>query len=121
LLLVRWISFGYLLSLAGTAIIYLVRPYRQEQLVSPQVLYSYDDNSLKTYADYEVLSNPAQLAGTSFDFVLITLDGAALRAEAGEQLVDAIGRASGSTFRDHLGLRYRNGFAQFESLSTLEN
>ncbi|MFJ9714379.1 2-dehydropantoate 2-reductase N-terminal domain-containing protein [Streptomyces sp. NPDC101213] len=84
---------GYHLGLAGASVTFLVRPHRQEQLSKPQVLYSYDDHSLKTYTGYEVLTGPSQLAGTAFDFVVITLDGAALRAEAGQKLVEEIGRA----------------------------
>ncbi|MEV5666657.1 2-dehydropantoate 2-reductase N-terminal domain-containing protein [Streptomyces flaveolus] len=87
---------GYHLGLAGASVTFLVRPHRQEQLSRPQRLYSYDDHSLNTYSDYELLTDPSELAGTVFDFVVITLDGAALRAEAGQRLVDEIGRA----FRD---------------------
>ncbi|AFH62772.1 2-dehydropantoate 2-reductase N-terminal domain-containing protein [Paenibacillus caseinilyticus] len=87
---------GYHLGLAGAAVTFLVRPHRQEQLSRPQVLYSYDDHSLKTYSGYDLITDPAKLAGTSFDFVIITLDTASLRAEAGQKVVDEIGRA----FRD---------------------
>jgi ketopantoate reductase len=44
------VSTGYHLSLAGAAVTFLVRPHRQEQLSRPQVLYSYDDHSLKTFS-----------------------------------------------------------------------
>ena len=88
---------GYHLQLAGATVTFLVRPHRQEQLSRPQVLYSYDDRSLKTYSDYDLIADPAKLAGTSFDFAVITLDGAALRAEAGQKLVDEMGRAFGNT------------------------
>lgn len=87
---------AYHLSLAGAAVTFLARPHHQERLSKPQVLYSYDDNSLKTFTGYGLLTDPTELAETSFDFVVITLDGAALRAEAGEWLVEQIGRA----FRD---------------------
>jgi ketopantoate reductase len=93
------VSTGYHLSLAGAAVTFLVRPHRQEQLSRPQVLYSYDDHSLKTFSGYELLTDPAELAGTSFDFLVITLDGAALRAEAGQRLVDEIGPPSGTPRR----------------------
>lgn len=84
---------GYYLSLGGARVTYLIRPHRQEQLSRAQKLYSYDDNSLKTFSDYELLTDPAQLAGTAFDYILVTLDGAALRSDAGEKLVQAIGNA----------------------------
>ncbi|WP_020123725.1 hypothetical protein [Streptomyces canus] len=42
-------------------------------------------------------TDATELAGTSFEFVVITLDGAALRAEAGEKLVDEVGRAFRNT------------------------
>src|SRR4028118_1565074 len=84
---------GYHLQLAGATVTFLVRPHRQEQLSRPQVLYSFDGQSLKTLSDYDLIADPAKLAGTSFDFVVITLDGAALRAEAGQKLVDEMGRA----------------------------
>ncbi|MEW1873284.1 hypothetical protein AB0420_35300 [Streptomyces caelestis] len=46
------------------------------------MLYSYDDHSLKTYSGYQLLTDPCELAGTAFAFIVITLDAAALRAEA---------------------------------------
>jgi glycine/D-amino acid oxidase-like deaminating enzyme len=91
------ISAGYFLSSNGTAVTFLVRPHRQQQLARPQVLYSYDDHQLHTFADYQVLTDPTQLVGTSFDLVLVTLDGAALQAEAGQRLVEALGRAFRNT------------------------
>ncbi|RNI22726.1 ketopantoate reductase family protein [Rufibacter latericius] len=91
------ISAGSYFSSNGTAVTFLVRPHRQEQLDRPQVLYSYDDHQLHTFADYQVLTDPTQLAGTSFDLVLVTLDGAALQAEAGQRLVDALGQAYRNT------------------------
>lgn len=84
---------GHDLSRASTAVTFLVRPHRLTQLSRPQSLYSYDDGGLTTYSDYDLIPDPAELAGRSFDFVVVTLDGAALRAEAGERLVDEIGRA----------------------------
>jgi hypothetical protein len=84
---------GYLLSRASAAVTFLVRPHRLEQLSRPQMLYSYDDDTLTAYSDYEVMTAPAELTGSSFDFILVTLDATALRAEAGLELVDAIGRA----------------------------
>jgi hypothetical protein len=88
---------AYHLGLAGAAVTFLARPHHQERLSKPQILYSYDDNSLKTFTGYELLTDPTELAGTSFDFVVITLDGEALRSEAGEWLVEETGRAFQNT------------------------
>jgi glycine/D-amino acid oxidase-like deaminating enzyme len=41
---------GYHLQLAGAAITFLVRPARMLEMSRPQVLYSYDDATLKTFA-----------------------------------------------------------------------
>lgn len=84
---------GYHLDLAGAAVTFLVRPHRVEQLSREQSLYCYDDNSLKSYSGFSLLSDPAQLSGKSFDFVVITLDGTALQSESGRTLVKEIGRA----------------------------
>lgn len=88
---------GYYLQRAGANVTFLVRPHRQESLARAQVLYSYDDQCLKTYSGYKLLTDPEQLSQTSFDFVIITLDGAALRAEAGLRIVDAVGQAFRNT------------------------
>ncbi|GAB3570953.1 hypothetical protein GCM10027445_25450 [Amycolatopsis endophytica] len=84
---------GHDLDRAGVAVTFLVRPHRRAQLSGPQALYSYDDGSLTRYSGYDLITDPAALAGRSFDFVVITLDGAALRADAGERLVDELARA----------------------------
>lgn len=112
---------GYHLSLAGANVTYLVRPHRQEQLSRPQVLYSYDDNSLKKYSGYNVITEPEKLTGTSFDFVIITLDGASLRAEAGQKVVDEIGRAfrntSTAVILCSLGIEIRSWFLEKSGLA----
>ena len=84
---------GYHLSLAGAAVTFVVRPHRLEQLSRPQMLYSYDDDNLTAYSDYEVVTDPAKLSESSFAFVLVTLNASALHTEAGLRLVDEIGRA----------------------------
>jgi hypothetical protein len=84
---------GYHLGLAGAEVTFLVRPHRLEQLERPQQLYSYDDNTLTQYSGYHLITDPAALSGTAADFVIVTLDGAALRTEAGLTLVNEIGRA----------------------------
>jgi ketopantoate reductase len=48
---------GYHLQLAGTAITFLVRPARMLEMSRRQVLYSYDDATLKTFADYRLISD----------------------------------------------------------------
>lgn len=112
---------GYHLSLAGANVTYVVRPHREEQLSRPQVLYSYDDHSLKTYSGYQLITDPEKLAGTSFDFVIITLDGASLRAEAGQKVVDEIGRAyqntSTAVILCGLGIELRSWFLERSGLA----
>jgi hypothetical protein len=49
---------GYHLQLAGAAIAFLVRPARVLQMSRSQVLYSYDDATLKTFADYRLGDPP---------------------------------------------------------------
>jgi hypothetical protein len=112
---------GYHLQLAGAAVTFLVRPHRLEQLSRPQALYSYDDQSLKTYSGYDLMTDPAKLSGTSFDFVVITLDGLALRAEAGQKLADEIGRAfrgtSTAVIIGSVGIGLRSWFLERSGLA----
>ncbi|NQX10420.1 ketopantoate reductase [Microbacteriaceae bacterium VKM Ac-2855] len=84
---------GYDLTRAGAHVTYLVRPHRTEQLSHPQALYSYDDNTLDHFSAYDVIADPAALASTPADLVIVTLDGAALRSDASQQLVRAVGAA----------------------------
>lgn len=84
---------GYHLGLAGAAVTYLVRPHREEKLARPQTLYSYDDNSLKTWTGYDIVTDPSVVSERPFDFVFVSLDGASLQAEAGQKVVEEIGRA----------------------------
>lgn len=112
---------GYHLGLAGAAVTFLVRSHRLNQLSRPQVLYSYDDHSLKNYTGYDLITDPAMLTGTSFDFVVITLDGASLRAEAGQKVVDEIGRAfrntSTSVILGSVGIDLRSWFIERSGLA----
>jgi len=111
---------GYHLALAGADVTFLVRPYHHDRLSRPQKLYSFDDNTLKTYSGYEVLTDPAELAGTSFDFVVITLDGSALRAEAGQKVVDELGKALRGTtgvVLGSVGVDLRSWFLQRSGLA----
>lgn len=88
---------GYDLQQTGVAVTFLIRPHRQAPVARIQVIYSYDDQRLKTYAGYSLLTDPEQLIQQSFDFIRLTLDGAALRAEAGLKVVEAIGKACCNT------------------------
>jgi hypothetical protein len=112
---------GYHLSLAGADVTFLVRPHRREQLSRPQRLYSFDDNDLKPYTGYELLTDPAGLTGSSFDFVVVTLDGAALRAEPGQKVVDEIGRAfrgtSTAVILGSVGIDQRTWFLERSGLA----
>ncbi|KAI1214640.1 uncharacterized protein F4807DRAFT_455093 [Annulohypoxylon truncatum] len=84
---------GYYLHLAGAEVTFLIRPHRKEALNRPQILYSYDDNTLKTYKEYTYLTNPTSIIGGNYHYIIITLDGVALRGETGVQLVKTIGEA----------------------------
>jgi hypothetical protein len=112
---------AYHLNLAGAEVTFLARPHHQERLSTPQMPYSYDDNSLKTFSDYELLTDPTGLAGTAFDFVVITLDGAALRSEAGQRLVEETGRAFRGTktaiILGSIGIDLRSWFLERSGLA----
>ncbi|MDX3388286.1 2-dehydropantoate 2-reductase N-terminal domain-containing protein [Streptomyces niveiscabiei] len=82
---------GYHLSLAEADVTFLVRPGRKAPLSAAQRLYCYDDAELKTFDDYRVVDNITQLAGTSFQFVIITLDGHTSRAPEGIELLRGLG------------------------------
>ncbi len=88
---------GYHLTLSGAAVTFLVRPHRLEPLGRPQILYCYDDGTLKSYESYRLVSDPDALAPDKYDYVVITLDSAALRDPEGEFLISAIGRITGGT------------------------
>ncbi|MFS2154403.1 ketopantoate reductase family protein [Rhizobium sp. Rhizsp42] len=85
---------GYHLSLAGAEVTFLVRPHRLPELSRPQILYSYDDNTLRTFSDYSIIDTPTRIASERYDYIVITLDGAALRASAGVEVVRQIGLAA---------------------------
>jgi hypothetical protein len=85
---------GYILNLAGAEITFLIRPHRAEALNHPQLLYYYNDNKLKKFKEYTYLTDPSQiLAQEEYDFIVITLDGAALRSGTGQNLAQTIGSA----------------------------
>ncbi|MEU6201881.1 ketopantoate reductase [Streptomyces sp. NPDC047061] len=83
---------GYHLGLAEVDITFLVRPGRKAALSSPQRLYCYDDAELKTFDTYRVVEDVAELAGTSFQFVIITLDGHTSRTPEGAELLRGLGK-----------------------------
>ena len=85
--------FGHNLTLAHADVTYLVRPGRVEHLSRLQTLYCYEDNSLKHFEGYSVISDHADIAKGQFDYILVTLDGASLQNEDGVKLVKAIGKA----------------------------
>jgi hypothetical protein len=85
---------GYHLGLAGVAVTFLVRSHRLAALQRPQVLYSYDDGDLKTFTAYDCVTTTDEIARGRFDYVLLTLDGVALRSPEGVSLIEAIGTAT---------------------------
>jgi len=87
------VNAAYDLTRAGAKVTFVVRPHRQAQLSRPQVMYSYDDNSLDEFSGFDVITDPAALSDRQLDFVIVTLDNASLRAEAGITLTKAIGHA----------------------------
>lgn len=84
---------GYHLQLAGAAIAFLVRPAKVLEMSRSQVLYSYNDASLKTFADYRLISDVAEISRSSSDYVIVTLDGFAARKPEGTGLLRSIGDA----------------------------
>ncbi len=106
---------------SGVEVTFLVRPHRREQLARPQALYSWDDHSLERYSGYEVITDAEEQSATTFDFVVVTLDGASLRAPAGIELAAAIGRAYRGTttgvILGAIGLEVRPWFLEKSGLS----
>ncbi|KIW12476.1 hypothetical protein PV08_09753 [Exophiala spinifera] len=84
---------GYILTLGGSDVTFLVRPHRAEILSRPQLLYSFDDHQLKIYKDYKFITDPAKMIGANYDYILITLDGHVLKSETGVNLVKTMGEA----------------------------
>jgi hypothetical protein len=84
---------GYHLQLGGAAVTYLVRPERASELSRPQILYSYDDATLKMLSKYKIISDTSKIYFSSFDFVIVTLDGFTVRKPEPAALLKAIGEA----------------------------
>ncbi|KAI0173515.1 hypothetical protein GGR52DRAFT_389012 [Hypoxylon sp. FL1284] len=86
---------GYYLSLGGADVTFLVRTRRVEELKRPQLLYCYEDNTLKEYKDYKTVTGPE--IGSKYDYIVVALDGTTLKDEANQELVKAIGEAARHT------------------------
>ena len=84
---------GYHLHLSGAEVTFYVREKRAEDLGRPQMLYSYDQQEMNTYGDFNVITDFADVDASSVDFILVTLDGSAVRSSDGEQLLRRIGDA----------------------------
>jgi hypothetical protein len=103
---------------------FLVEGQSKGRIFVPATL---EDNPYLDTEEYEnsllelLITDPAKLAGTSFDFVIITLDGASLRTEAGQKLVDEIGRAfrntSTAVILCSLGIEIRSWFLERSGLA----
>ncbi|EMT74373.1 hypothetical protein FOC4_g10002486 [Fusarium odoratissimum] len=85
---------GYYLSLAGAQVTYLVRPKRAEVLKRTQFLYSFDKNHLHEFKSYSYLTSPSTILSSTYDYILVTLDGKSVQSEEGETLVKIIGQAA---------------------------
>lgn len=82
---------GHHLHLAGAEVTFLVRPKRVPQLSRPQILYSYDDASLRHFSEYRLISEVAEAGDRAYDHVILTLDGAASRSAEGTALLRDLG------------------------------
>ena len=80
-------ALGYHLALGGTKVSFHVRPSRATGFPLSRTLYSYDDGELKTFTGYEVTSTAQEVATRQFDFVVVTLDGAATFSPEGTALL----------------------------------
>ncbi|KAI1397679.1 hypothetical protein F4819DRAFT_490329 [Hypoxylon fuscum] len=108
---------GFHLSLAGADVTFLIRPHRAEALERPQILYCYDDNSLKEYKGYTYITNPSEIVNAKYDYIVITLDGASLRNETGLRLVKAIGEANTKVILGSIFFDLRTWFLQVSGLA----
>ncbi|VEU21809.1 DEKNAAC102356 [Brettanomyces naardenensis] len=82
---------GYHLQLAGANVTFLVRPHHTE-LSRPQLLYLLNDNTVKKYTGYKYITDPAKIADSHYDYVVITLDAANLESETGTKLTKTLGQ-----------------------------
>lgn len=91
------VAIGYVLSVAGVEVTFLIRPHRKEAMDRPQTLYCYTDNKLKVFKDYGLITDPAEMMGKEYDYIIVTLDGAALMNQVGQDLTKTIGQACKGT------------------------
>lgn len=84
---------GYHLQLTGAEVTFLVRPRRAEKLSRPQLLYSYDDVTVKPFYGYRVLSDVTEVGGRAYDYIIVTLDGASARSAEGTAMLSDLGNA----------------------------
>jgi hypothetical protein len=82
---------GYHLQQAGAKITFLVRPKRHEALSQLQVLYCYDDATLKTFEGYKLISVAREARATVYDYVIITIDGATSSTADGTAFLKELG------------------------------
>lgn len=82
---------GYHLQLAGAEVTFLVRENRMAALAEPQVLYCYNDHELKTFTGYKAFASVPEAMAQSYDFVIVTLDGATCRGQEAAALLRAVG------------------------------
>lgn len=87
------LAVGYHLGLAGVDLTYLVRPSRLAELAEPQQLYAYHEARLNTFTGYRTVADVADIDTSALDYVLITLDGSAMRSADGASLLAALGGA----------------------------
>lgn len=85
---------GYYFAQGGAQVTFFVRPERVAQLQPPMALYSYDDAQLKQFSNYQLISDITEISAQSFDYILLSIDGTSLRAEANQALLAAIGQAA---------------------------
>ncbi|VEU23050.1 DEKNAAC104119 [Brettanomyces naardenensis] len=93
---------GYHLQIAGADVTFLVRPHHTE-LSRPQLLYLLNDNTVKKYTGYKYITDPAKIADSHYDYVVITLDAATLESETGIKLTKALGQSVGKDTKIILG------------------
>lgn len=81
------VTLGYHLSLGGARITFYVRPSRAPDFPQSRQLYCYEDASTRNFSGYDVVSSADEVRKAQFDFVVVTLDGAATRSVEGEALL----------------------------------
>ncbi len=84
---------GYHLHLAGAKVRFVVRPERLRSIPQRFALYSYDDASLHEFDSFAVGGEASELEGGGIDFVILTLDGAALAGSDGRATLRVLGQA----------------------------